>query len=121
MDTSNLTRFGELVQTAELRPLELAELHEIGAVLSEVVQGVSALAARVEAETVTLPERHVLCDTADGLDPQARLAEVGERMRRMVGLLQEVDLQARRFHVAIGHIEQIDPDVATDRPVASRG
>ncbi|GAA3427580.1 hypothetical protein ACWDTT_25115 [Streptosporangium sandarakinum] len=121
MDTSGLTRFDELVQTAELRPLELAELHEIGAVLSKVLQTASALATRVEAGTATLPERYALRDTTGDPDPQARLAEVGERMRRMVDLLQKADLQARRSHATIGRIVQTGPDAATDRPVASGG
>ncbi|MET8046188.1 hypothetical protein ABZU75_01185 [Streptosporangium sp. NPDC005286] len=122
MDTSGLTRFGELVQTAaELRPLELAELHEIGAVLREVIQTASALAIRVEAETTTLSKRYVLRDTTGDPDPEARLAEVRERMRRMVDLLQEADLQARRSHATIGRIVQADPDAAADRPMASRG
>jgi hypothetical protein len=54
MDIPGLTRFDELVQAAaESRPLELTELHEIGAVLSEVIQIASALAIRMEAETAT--------------------------------------------------------------------
>ncbi|MFI7034401.1 hypothetical protein ACIBK1_37290 [Microbispora rosea] len=114
MDNQALTRFGELVQAAaELRPLELAELHEIGGVLSEVILTAAALAIRVEAESATLGKRYVLRDTTGDTDPEARLAEVRQRMRRMVDLLHKADLHARRSHAAINRIVQTDPDAAT--------
>ncbi|GAA3443339.1 hypothetical protein Pve01_28180 [Planomonospora venezuelensis] len=122
MDTPGLTRFDELVQAAaELRPLELAELHEIGAVLSEVIQAAAALAVRMETETATLSKRYVLRDTTGDLDPEARLTEVQERMRRMVDFLQKANRHARRSHVAIGRIVQADLNTATHCPEASRG
>ncbi|MEW9528774.1 hypothetical protein [Microbispora sp. NPDC049125] len=120
MDNPALTRFGELVQAAaELRPLELAELHEIGGVLSEVILAAAALAIRVETENATLGKRYVLRDATGDPDPEARLAEVRQRMRRMVDLLQKADLHARRSHAAINRIVQTDPDAATGQPVAS--
>jgi hypothetical protein len=115
MDIPALTRFDELVQAAaELRPLELTELHEIGAVLSEVIQLASALAIRMEAETATLSKRYALRDTTGDSDPGARLAEVRSRMRRMIDHLQKADLQARRSHLTVGRIVQVSSDTAPD-------
>ncbi|RBQ21104.1 hypothetical protein DP939_08645 [Spongiactinospora rosea] len=111
MDATTLARFNELAQAAaERRPLDLAELHEVGAVLSEVLQAVAAVAGHVESETAALGKRYALRDATGDPDPEARLAEVRERMRRVAEFLGRADLHARRTHGTINRIVQATPD-----------
>ncbi|MDP9866933.1 MULTISPECIES: hypothetical protein [Streptosporangium] len=109
MDTEDLTRFSELSHAAsEQRPLELAELHEIGGLLSAVIQAAATLAGHMGAEVITLTTRYTLRDDTRDPDPEARLAEVRQRMEWMTDFLEKADRHAHRAHTAIGHIVEAD-------------
>ncbi len=104
MTGETLNGFGELVDAAiERRAMEVTALHEAGELLSKVIQAAAIVADHLRAEVAVLPKRHVLSDDT-GDDPGARLAEAGERLRRITGLLQDADLHARRSGAALRHI-----------------
>ncbi|MDF5751421.1 hypothetical protein [Spongiactinospora sp. TRM90649] len=108
-----LSRFHELAEAADARrPLEPGELHEVGALLSEVLQAAATLAGHVTAETARFAKREDLRDTTGAPDPRARLAEVRTRMDLLAAFLRKADQHARRSHAAIGHI------VTTTAPAA---
>jgi hypothetical protein len=115
MDPEELTRFGELARAAaQRRTLELAELRKIGGLLSAVIQSAGVLAGHMRTEAAALPTRYTLRDGTGDPDPEARLAEVRQRMEWMVGFLEKADLHARRSHAAIGHIVEADPATAQE-------
>ncbi|MDP9868480.1 MULTISPECIES: hypothetical protein [Streptosporangium] len=115
MDTEDLTRFGTLLQAAaEQRELTVAELYEIGWLLSEMTRAAAALADHARTEVAALPSRGILREDT-GEDPGTRLAEARDRLTWMIGLLQEADEPARRYHAAIGHLGvEVDPEAAED-------
>ncbi|MFD8534140.1 hypothetical protein ACFV0L_42705 [Streptosporangium canum] len=114
MDTEDLTRFGELLQAVrEQRELTVAELYEAGWLLGEVTRA-AALADHARTEAAALPSRVILRDDTGG-DPGTRIAEAHDRLTWMIGLLQEADEPARRYHAAIGHLGvEVDPAAAED-------
>ncbi|MFD8533883.1 hypothetical protein ACFV0L_41390 [Streptosporangium canum] len=115
MDTEDLTRFDELLQAVrEQRELTVAELYEAGWLLGEVTRAAAALADHARTEVAALPGRVILRDDT-GDDPGARLAEARDRLTWMIGLFQEADEPARRYHAAIGHLGvEVDPEAAED-------